>query len=680
MKYYGNSSEKVEKLLHSDSRTGLDEREAKKRLSRLGKNEIFLTEEAHPWKVALKLIYDPMSILLLLVSLICFSAFSLSYALLVLTVWAVNLTITIFSYNKAEKIFHSLKNYGIPKMKVLRDSKIYMVDSRLLVPGDIVIIEAGDIICADCKLISSSELYVYEKDVCGTDVAVRKYVSDDVQAIKLSDMHGMLFASSSVISGHGVAIVAACADQTEIVGSAGLIPISQKQYPELFSQVKRKCRVWSLLTIFVAFVIFTVKMFTHPTGIFDAFVLIIALIGASMSESLLPLTQIAAARGMVNAAQIGDKNRVIIKNSGSLEQLNSITVFLATDEITEFENMNLLSKLKEKGISVLLLAKEQSAFQIATKYGAPVFRDARDIKLRSLSLGVYVSKNVDDALCLLNNLKDSGEVIGALTTKLDYIRMLSDADVGFTYGKFKYKTEKYSKIHLENISGGQNQILCRVSDVICEENMMSTYRAVGCAKGIYSAVSNAAAYLITMQTTRVILCILELFFGFSCITFTQILFGGMVFDLLALFCFAFLSEKAYVKDKRRGIIDYSISCSDAFILSISVLICSMLPYGIEALAENYHSSTVAFFIMSAFPVIYLWFITQNRKNNGSGVIICLLMTVVFSVLILCGSFSAVSSVLSIKIGSYDWIFIFLGIFMIYGLLILRRYVFNNKLR
>ena len=152
MKYYGNSSEKVERLLNSDRTTGLSDKEARKRLLRYGKNEIFMLEKKHPGKVALKLLYDPMSILLLLVALISFSAFPISYTILVMSVWAINLLITVVSYYKAENIFHSLKSYGIPKMKVLRNGKVYMIDSRLIVPGDILLIEAGDIICADCNM------------------------------------------------------------------------------------------------------------------------------------------------------------------------------------------------------------------------------------------------------------------------------------------------------------------------------------------------------------------------------------------------------------------------------------------------------------------------------------------------------------------------------------------------
>ena len=678
MKYYGNSSEKVERLLNSDRTTGLSDKEAKKRLLRYGKNEIFMLEKKHPGKVALKLLYDPMSILLLLVALISFAAFPLSYTILVMSVWAINLLITVVSYYKAENIFHSLKSYGIPKMKVLRNGKVYMIDSRLIVPGDILLIEAGDIICADCKILSSRDLVVYEKDVCGTEMPVDKFASDDADATHLSDMHGMLFASSSVISGDAEAIVVATSYNTEIVASAGMIPVSEKQYPELFSEVKNKCRKWSMLIIFVAFIIFILKLFLSQGDIFNTFVLIISLVAASMTEALLPLTAVAAARGMSNSAMSGNGNRVIIKNPGSLEALNKISVFVATDEITSFENMMLLNKLQEKGIGVLLCASEKNAFPLATKYGAPVFRDISDVNLGSFSLGVFISNVPDDAISLLKDLKNRGNTVGALTTKLNYIRLLNEADVAFTYGKFKYKTGEYSKIYIENISGSQNQILSRVSDVICEENMLSTYRAVACAKGIYTAVSNAATYLVTMQSARVLLALISLFAGFSSITFTQILFGGMILDLLALFSFAFLSDKAYVKEKRKGIIDFVITLSDALILSVTVIICSSLPSLFSQYGFTADATSVSCLIMLFFPVIYLFFNTKKRAKNGSAVIIGALFLLICSLITLCWVFSAVAEVLSLKIGIYSLLFALIGVGTSWGLLCLRRELINNK--
>lgn len=674
MKYYGKTSEKIEKLLYSDFICGLSEKEARKRLSRFGKNIIFDNGKKEPSKVALKLIYDPVSILLLLAALICFSYTSTASALLIISVWALNLFITIAAYYKSEDILYTVKSYGIPKMRVLRDSKVFMIDSRLIVPGDILFIEAGDIICADCKIISSENLSVYENDLCGTDHPTQKYPSEDADAITLSDMHGMLFASSSVLSGHGVAIVTACAEKTEIVSNAGLLPICGKHEAVLFSDVKRKCRTWGLITSLVAFIIFIIKMLTDPSGIFDAFMLVISLMGASMSESLLPLTQIAVARGISNSAQVGNKNRVIIKNAGAIDYLRDSSVFVATDEITEFENMDLLNGIKEKGIRAIICAHSSRAFALATKYGASVCRSLHEIEYAGGALAVFVADSIDQRLELINSLQDNGETVGALTTRLDCIRMLSVADVAFTYGKFKYKTKQYSRIYLENFSGQQNQILSRVSDVICEENMLSTYRAVSCARGIYSTVSSAASYLIMMQSARVILCIVTLFSGLSFIRFTQILAGGMLIDLFAVMTFAFLGSNSFGKGSANSnSILYSSSAVDALILSASVILVSYIPHVFGKILHGADSMSVSFLTLTMFAPVYMLFITQNRITNKTRNIIVFFSAFLVLILLLLAIIKPVSALLYVNVNLYSIILSLLGVFISYLLLMIRRH-------
>ena len=673
MKYYGKTSENIEKLLYSDFRCGLSEKEVKKRLSRFGKNIIFDNGKKEPSKIALKLIYDPVSILLLLAALVSFSYSSTAYAITILTVWALNLFITISAYYKSEDILYTVKSYGIPKMKVLRDSKVYMIDSRLIVPGDILLIEAGDIICADCKIISSEDLTVYENDICGTDHPVKKYPSEDSDAVTLSDMRGMLFASSSVLTGHAVAIVTACSDRTEIVTNAGLIPLCGNHDVVLFSSVKKKCRSWGLITSLVTFIIFVIKMLTDTSGVFDAFLLIIALMGASMSEALLPLSQIAVARGISNSAQIGNNNRVIIKNTGAIEYLRDVSVFVATDEITEFENMNFLSGIKEKGIKAIICSSSANAFRLATKYGASVCKSIYEIEYAGGALAVFIADTIEQKLELIEALQDNGDIVGALTTRLDCIRMLAIADVAFTYGKFKYQTNQYSKVYLKSFSGQQNQILSRVSDVICEENMLSTYRAVSCAQGVYSTVSVAASYLILMQCVRFLLCIVTLFSGLSFIHFTQILAGGMLLDLFAVLTFAFLPSNSFYKDKTdNSHIHYSLVVIDALILFSAVLIVSYLPIAFEQVFSKVDSATVSFLTLSLFPSVYLLYITQNRRKNKSYVQLSLYFIFIFAIILLLAFIKPLAFLLCVNVNVYSILLAFVGVVIVYILLNIKR--------
>lgn len=651
MNYYGKDVQTIVEMYMTDSDNGLDDKEAKKRLQKYGKNNIFDLRKAPKGKTILKLLYDPVSLLLLLSTLICISYASYSFALVIFSVWALNNIITIFSYYKAENILFTVKSYGIPKVKVKRGGKIYYIDSRLLVPGDLLIVEAGDIICSDCKIIKAKDLRVYEYDLCGTSDVQTKYVSEDVDSIHLSDMHGMLFASSSVVFGQAEAIVVACGENTEIVQTAGYIPISGKHHPEIFLNSKKLCRKLGMLTTFVTLMLLLVKLFVSPEGIFDSYLILVALMGASMTEALLPLSQTLAANEILHAAQSGTDNRVIIKNTGSIDPLRNISVFVASDDILDFENMDLLNSLSGKGVRAVICTSKEKAFEIATKYGASVCSRTTDIEYAKNTLAVYIADDANERSELIKTLKRQGETVGVLTTRLDCIRMLGEADVSFTYGKFKYKTNEYSKIKIESLSGKQNQILSRISDVICEENMLSTYRAVDCAKGIYNNIKTATYYLSCTQLARVLFIILTLFTSVSYIRFSDILICGMILDLCTVLTFAFLKNIKYsMRYNLSDIYSLILCCVHSVIFFISVLFCSFLPRMLGFELEANSIASIVFLSFVLFPLSFILFSLQNRiKRENLSVVVYFLVSLIICLLVI-ALLKNLSNVLLLNIG------------------------------
>lgn len=618
MKYYGKNAESVEKLLKTDFAQGLSDKEAKRRLRHYGMNNIFETGKRTPSKVLYGLIYDPVSIILLVSALVCFSYSSFISAVIIISVWIVNNFITIVAYYKAESIFHTIKNYGIPKVKILRQSKVYMVDSRLLVPGDVVIIEAGDIICADCKILKADNLLAYENDLCGTNEPRQKFVCDDEDAITLSDMHGMLFASSSIVSGYGVAVVVATGANTEIVSSAGMIPLSGKHTPEIFSEVKKKCRTWGLFSTLIVTTLFVVKILIDPTDIFGSFMIIVALLGASMTESLLPLTQIVCARNIAHNAQFSGHGRSIVKNLGAIEDLRELSYLVITDEITQTED-DILTIARSAPMRIFVCSPRREAFALATRLGAPISANTEECLHTTEKFTVYVAEGINDRLDLIQALKKKGRV-GALTNKLDSIRMLSSADVAFTYGRFKYKTSGMTKIVLEGIKSTHNQILSRVSDVICEETINSVSRASTCASRIYSCISSASVYLMTAHFIRVILSAVSMFSGIRFIDFSDILISGMIVDLVAVFS---LCMNDGIKDTGASVFSRGllrpVICStlvSAFLILLSYIACS-----IPVLSSLYQPRAAVFAALLIYPVSFIFKTTNNRSKNDKLILV-----------------------------------------------------------
>ncbi len=633
MKYYGKSAESIEKLLKTDFARGLSDREAKRRLRHYGMNNIFEIEKRTPSKVLYSLIYDPVSIILLVSALVCFSYSSFISAIIIVTVWTVNNIFTILAYYKAESIFHTIKSYGIPKVKILRQSKVYMVDSRLLVPGDVVIIEAGDIVCADCKLLRADNLYAYEYDLCGTKQPRNKFVTDDEDAVTLSEMHGMLFASSSITSGYGVCVVVATGENTEIVSSAGMIPLSGKHTPEIFSNVKSKCRAWGLFSTFVVIVIFIIKLLIDPSDIFGSFMIIVALLGASMTESLLPLTQIVCARNVAYNAQFSGNGRSIIKNLGVIEDLRKLSYLVVTDEIPERNCREFVDACKHSEFRIFVCSPRREAFALATKLGVSVSADTEECLHTSEKFLIFVADSINDRLNLISELKKKGRV-AALTCNLESIRMLSTADVAFTYGKFKYKTSDISKTVLEEIKTTNNQILSRISDVICEETIESVGVASSCAQRIYSCISCAGVYLVTSHLIRVIMSAVTMFSDITYIDFSDILILGMVVDLIAVFMLSFFDglKKALDTDLSRS---FFTSILNSTIISLILLLLSYIASSITVVSQYFDTRAAVYAALMIYPVSFIITATKNRTKKDNFKLIILSFVVLSVLLLLC---------------------------------------------
>ena len=661
----------VDSIINStDTENGLTDKEAKKRLSLYGKNIIYDCEKKNSFKYVSQMVYDPVSFLVLILGTLFLSFGNVSSAFLTFSIWTINVIVSSFAMYKAEDILYTVKSYSVPKCRVLRQGKIYMIDSRLLCVGDIVVVSAGDIVCADYKILQSQDLTVYEKDITFSDVPKEKYHCDDDNTKDLKQQHGTLFASSSVLSGFAKCVVIRCGNDTEIVSRYSYLPTVGNHNSDLFIQVKKKCRLWTMISTFIAILIFFAKLFVSPSGIFDVFCLVVALMAASMSEFLLPLSRIVLSKEIVYAATCGNSNRVIIKNAASIDKLKDVSVFVTTDETLTFENMDLVKSLKMTKIKTIVCCPKSSAFYYATKFGFSVCSKLGDLRASENSAIIYICDTIDERLQLITDLQEMNEVVGVLTTRLDSIRMLDNADVAFTYGKFKYKTNAISKIVLEKFSGqNDNQILARVSDVICEENMISASKAIACSDAVYRNVSNSMCYLLFSQILRLILTFVSLINSTPIINTTMILFSGMIIDLFCVLVITLLPPKTLKYNDIFSISSLIPIIFDALIASVSIAIPAILLLKNNVL--NIESiSFIGFFSLLLYAFSYAF--TSIDPNHVKGarkmfVLFTAFIVVVSLIIAFCTSIgnamkvslsfeSMIISIVSVALGS---IFIFI---------------------
>lgn len=594
--------------------TGLSSKEARHRLKKFGMNVIFDDTRNGPSRVFHKLLYDPVSILLLVCALIIFTYKTMFEALLIVFIWLCHNVVTLLIYYKSEQIFSTVKSYGIPKCKVLRDGKKYIIDSRLLVPGDIVLVEAADIVCADLTILSSSDLYVYEYDVTGREELVYKSVSDDTDVILLSDMHGMLFASSSVVCGSAVCEVTATSSNTEIVSSAGLISMAGRHQPEMFYDIRKRCRVLGVVSITIALILFLLKILISPTDLFESFLIVASLIASSMSETLLPLSQIVTARYVYEAASKKD-GAAVIKNAGSIDVLGKLDVIVITDDLDDFCDIDIKKELQLSTTQILICSDKKKAFSLASRYGLAVYRDLNECLSSTERISIFSLDDYAQRTYLIQRLKTQNKRVGVLTNRLDCIRMLDVSDVAFTNAHIDFKTNDRSKTIVDASNAKQNQILSRISDVLCSKTARALSSAIECAVSVFDTISESAAYLMTTLILRCILSFFGMFSVFATIRYNDILISGMIIDLFVVLTLSYVKRSNTHQTKPKVVLT---AIRSSLLLIISFISVFLIYY----FASNIHidklvfadSCIIAILTYSAYIIIRVCMLNRIKYN------------------------------------------------------------------
>ena len=224
MKFYCENAETVISELSSDA-NGLTSGEAERRLAEHGKNKLAEGKKDSIIKQLLKQLADPMIIILLVAAAISgvlavTQGESFADVIIILAVVIVNAVLGVYQENKAEKAIEALQEMSAATSKVLRDGKIVSVRSEELTIGDVVLLEAGDAVPADGRIIENASLKIEEAALTGESVPVSKFIDainlTDSADVPLGDRKNMAYMGSTVVYGRGAMIVTAVGMQTEM--------------------------------------------------------------------------------------------------------------------------------------------------------------------------------------------------------------------------------------------------------------------------------------------------------------------------------------------------------------------------------------------------------------------------------------------------------------------------------
>ena len=333
---YSKREEEIFKILNSNTR-GLDSKEAKKRLNDFGQN-IILNKKKTPWIVRfLKQFNDTMIIILLIVALLLyfygyFYSHEYTDTIVILFVVFINAIVGFIQEEKAALVLRDLKKYETSTCKVKRDDKIIVINTKELVPGDIIYLESGETVPADIRILSCESLKVDESALTGESVPVQK--SSDVlkNNLILQEQKNMLFLGTSITNGKSTGIVVSTGKNTEI----GKIALSLNEIDRIETPLQLKIKELSKKITFIVFIIlifiFILALINKYT-ILEIIMLCSSLAVAAIPEGLPTVITITLSVGISNLA----KKKTVVKQMQAVETLGAIDIICSdkTGTITQ---------------------------------------------------------------------------------------------------------------------------------------------------------------------------------------------------------------------------------------------------------------------------------------------------------------------------------------------------------
>jgi Ca2+-transporting ATPase len=326
--YFYSQSQEDLFLKFKSSPNGLSIVQAEERRGVYGTNEFAAEKKETFVKKIVKALIEPMTLILIFASLLSFFIIEdLLEALAILGVVVINTVIGLYQEGKAEKAAEELKKILSPQCKVLRDGNVGITASKFLVPGDMIVFEAGDIIPADARLIMVSNVLIDEAHLTGESQPIDKNTRVlSGENLRLYEMTNMVFAGSRVLNGYGTALVVKTGNATEI----GKIAINIQEAKEEATPLQKKMNleIKALIALaLVALLLVLVMGAVRGVDLGFSILLAISIMVAVFPEGLPASMTIALALAMERLA----KNSVIIKRLSSVETLGNVD-YICTDK------------------------------------------------------------------------------------------------------------------------------------------------------------------------------------------------------------------------------------------------------------------------------------------------------------------------------------------------------------
>jgi Ca2+-transporting ATPase len=335
---YQKTVEEVVAGLQSDARRGLSTEEARSRLERYGPNELEAEKPVAAWRRFLAQFRNTLVILLLVATAISVGLWAyerdsaLPYeGIAIFAIVLLNGALGYIEESRAERAVAALREMAAAEASVVRDGERRSIPAAELVPGDLILVEEGDTIPADARLIESTALQASEASLTGESLPVSKDVAPIEEEVGLGDLSNMVFSGTAATYGRGKAVVTATGMHTELGKVAGLLRRTEDETTPLQKELDRTGKLLGAAVIVIAAVIVAtillVEGIRDPAAIFDVLILGVALAVAAVPEGLPAIVTAVLAIGVQRMA----RRNAIVRKLPAVETLGSATV-IASDK------------------------------------------------------------------------------------------------------------------------------------------------------------------------------------------------------------------------------------------------------------------------------------------------------------------------------------------------------------
>ena len=322
--YYNREIKELAQEFNTDLKNGLKQQQVNANLEKYGFNEL---EQAKKQSIVVRFFLqfkDALTIILIIAAIISIIVEPTEWidSAIIVFVVVVNAILGLVQENNAERALEALQKMASPKAKVIRDGNTLTVDAKEVVPGDLLVLEAGDCIASDGRLIECFNLKVDESALTGESVPVEKVSTlINKEDVPLAERNNMVYASCNVTYGRGIVLVTTTGEENEVGKIATMIQQTKQENTPLQDQLDQIGKTIGIVCIVICIVVFAMEMFEGLT-VLEAFKTAIALAVAAIPEGLATVVTVVLALSVQRMV----KKNAIVKSLPAVETLGSTSI------------------------------------------------------------------------------------------------------------------------------------------------------------------------------------------------------------------------------------------------------------------------------------------------------------------------------------------------------------------